>query len=270
MSSTGTMCEMTPLLPWRPAILSPGCTRRFTARYTFTIFSTPGARSSPAVILARFSSSRFSKCLRCAFMRSAEFSSCAFASSSSRRISNHVSRGSSSRYAASIFVPLLSLFGPPAATLPSSVPRTRSNRSSSRMRCWSCRSLRTRSISALLDRQRPRVLLDAVAREHAHVDHGAVHARRHAQRRVLHVGGLLAEDRPQQLLFRRQLGLALRRDLADQDVAGAHFGADERDARLVELGQRRVTDVRDVGGDFLRTRAWCRARRRSALRCGWS
>ena len=51
MSSTGTMVEITPLLPCRPAILSPGCTRRFTARYTLTILSTPGARSSPAVIL---------------------------------------------------------------------------------------------------------------------------------------------------------------------------------------------------------------------------
>ena len=32
MSSTGTIVEITPLLPCRPAILSPGCTRRFTAR----------------------------------------------------------------------------------------------------------------------------------------------------------------------------------------------------------------------------------------------
>ena len=31
MSSTGTIFEITPLLPWRPAILSPGCRRRFTA-----------------------------------------------------------------------------------------------------------------------------------------------------------------------------------------------------------------------------------------------
>jgi len=31
MSSTGTILEMTPLLPCRPAILSPGCRRRFTA-----------------------------------------------------------------------------------------------------------------------------------------------------------------------------------------------------------------------------------------------
>ena len=32
MSSTGTIIETTPLLPWRPAILSPGWMRRFTAR----------------------------------------------------------------------------------------------------------------------------------------------------------------------------------------------------------------------------------------------
>ncbi len=32
MSSTGVILETTPLLPWRPAILSPGCRRRLTAR----------------------------------------------------------------------------------------------------------------------------------------------------------------------------------------------------------------------------------------------
>ena len=56
-----------------------------------------------------------------------------------------------------------------------------------------------------LDRQRALVLLDAVAVEHAHLDDGAVDARRHAQRGVAHVGGLLAEDGAQQLLFRRHL-----------------------------------------------------------------
>src|SRR5918995_1682820 len=127
MSSTGMIVDTTPLLPWRPAILSPGCTRRFTARYTFTIFKTPGARSSPAVVLAN----------------------------------------------------LLQL--------------------------------------RLLDRERARVFLDAVAREHAHVDDGAVHAGRHAQRGVLNVGRLLAKDRAQPLLFRRQLGFAFRCHLADQN-----------------------------------------------------
>src|SRR5260221_582781 len=147
MSSTGTMVEITPLLPWRPAILSPGCTRRFTARYTLTILSTPGARSSPAVILARFSSRRLSKAACCVRSRSPAASRAALASSSSRRISNHSSRVRDSRYSAPILVPLFNFFGPPAALLPSSMPWTREYRSSSRMRRWSCRSLRTRSIS---------------------------------------------------------------------------------------------------------------------------
>ena len=102
------------------------------------------------------------------------------------------------------------------------------------------------------DLARTLVLLDAVAGEDLHVDDGAVHAGRHAQRAVLHVRGLLAEDRAEQLFFRRQLRFALRRDLADQDVAGAHFGADVHHAGFVEAVQRLLGDVRDVGGDFLR------------------
>src|SRR5208282_4138230 len=104
----------------------------------------------------------------------------------------------------------------------------------------------------LLDRLGARVLLDAVTREYAHVDHRAVHAGRHAQRRILHVRSLLAEDRPQQLLLGRKLGLALGRDLAHQDIARAHLGTDEGDTRLVELAERRVAYVRDVRGDLLR------------------
>jgi hypothetical protein len=48
----------------------------------------------------------------------------------------------------------------------------------------------------------------------------------------------------------RQLGLALGRDLADQDVAGLDLGADPHDARVVEVGQGLLTDVRDVAGDL--------------------
>src|SRR5256885_4222888 len=36
--------DTTPLLPWRPAILSPGWILRFTATKTLTIFITPGGR----------------------------------------------------------------------------------------------------------------------------------------------------------------------------------------------------------------------------------
>ena len=74
------------------------------------------------------------------------------------------------------------------------------------------------------------VALDAFAGEDLHVDHRAVGALLDAQRRVLHVGRLLAEDRAQQLFFRRQRGLALGRDLADQHVARVDLGTDVDDA----------------------------------------
>src|SRR6187200_715952 len=103
-----------------------------------------------------------------------------------------------------------------------------------------------------LDGERTLVLLDAVAVEHPHLDHSALHAGRHPQRGVAHVGGLLAEDRTQELLLRRHRALALRRDLAAEDVASAHFGADIDDACLVEVLQRLFRDVRNVARDFLR------------------
>src|SRR5699024_10774868 len=63
---------------------------------------------------------------------------------------------------------------------------------------------------------------------------------------------LLAEDRAEQSLLRRQLGLTLRRDLADEEVAVADLGTDADDAALVEVGEDVVGDVRDVPGDLLR------------------
>ncbi len=60
-------------------------------------------------------------------------------------------------------------------------------------------------------------------------------ARRHAQRGVAHVGSLFAEDGAQKLFFRRHRAFALRRDLADQDVARLNFGTDIDDARFVEV-----------------------------------
>src|SRR5579875_728210 len=48
MSSTGRIFEMTPLLPWRPASLSPSVILRFWATYTRTSWLTPGGSSSPS------------------------------------------------------------------------------------------------------------------------------------------------------------------------------------------------------------------------------
>ena len=89
-------------------------------------------------------------------------------------------------------------------------------------------------------------------RERADADDRAGLAVRHLQRGVPDLARLLAEDRAEQPLLRGQLGLALGRDLADQDVAGDDLGADPDDAALVEVGEHFLADVRDVAGDLLR------------------
>ena len=71
------------------------------------------------------------------------------------------------------------------------------------------------------------------------------------QRRVADLAALLVEDRAQQALLGRQLGLALRRDLADEDVAGADLGADADDAALVEILQQVGAHVGEITGDLL-------------------
>src|SRR5208337_2695715 len=85
------------------------------------------------------------------------------------------------------------------------------------------------------------------------VDDRTLDARWNLQRRVPDFARLLAEDRAQQLLFRGELGLAFRGDLADEDIARTHFRSDANDAALVEVLQSFLADVRDVAGDFLRT-----------------
>ncbi len=94
------------------------------------------------------------------------------------------------------------------------------------------------------------VTRDAFAGEHLHVNDGAVHARGHAQRGVLHVGRLFAEDGAQQLLFRGELGLALGGDLAHKHVARFHFRAHVNDARLVQTRQLVLGQIGNVAGDF--------------------
>jgi hypothetical protein len=89
------------------------------------------------------------------------------------------------------------------------------------------------------------------ARERLDVDDDAALAVRHLQRGVADLARLLLEDRADQLLLGRQLGLALRRDLADQQVAGLHLGADADDAAVVEVAQRLLRAVRDVARDLL-------------------
>jgi hypothetical protein len=81
-------------------------------------------------------------------------------------------------------------------------------------------------------------------------DDDAAHAWRNLERRVADVASLLSEDGAKKLFFWGELSLALRRDLADEDIAGVDLGADAHDARLVEVLEGFFTDVRNVAGDL--------------------
>src|SRR4051794_36461289 len=96
-----------------------------------------------------------------------------------------------------------------------------------------------------------RQLVAVLAAEHADTDDLAALTVRHLQRGVANLARLLTEDRAEQPLFRRQLGLALGRDLADEDVARDDLGTDADDAALVEVGEDLLAHVGDVAGDLL-------------------
>src|SRR5699024_10859574 len=98
-----------------------------------------------------------------------------------------------------------------------------------------------------------RELVAVLTAEHAHTDDLAGLTVRHLQGGVADLAGLLTEDGTQQALLRGQLGLALGRDLADQDVAVDDLGADTDDAPVVEVGQDLIADVGDLPGDLFRT-----------------
>src|SRR5207244_7359149 len=90
-----------------------------------------------------------------------------------------------------------------------------------------------------------------LARERLDVDDLAALTVRDLERGVADLARLLLEDRANQLLLGGQLGLALRRDLADEQVARADLGADADDAAVVEVLQRLLGTVRDVARDLL-------------------
>ncbi len=96
-----------------------------------------------------------------------------------------------------------------------------------------------------------RQLVTVVAVELADVDDLAALAVGQAQAGVLHLAGLLTKDGAQQALLRGQLGLALGRDLTDQDVTGLNLSTDVDDTVLIEVLEGVLADVGDVAGDLL-------------------
>ena len=104
-----------------------------------------------------------------------------------------------------------------------------------------------------LDLLRPLVLLHSLAGEDLHIHHGALDTRGHLEAGVSYVTRLLTKDRSQELFLGGQLGLALGRYLADQDVAGCHGGADTDDAAVVQILEGRLGDIGNVPRNLLGT-----------------
>ena len=102
------------------------------------------------------------------------------------------------------------------------------------------------------DRLGPLVANDSFAGKHLHVNHGSGHARWHPQTRVFDVARFLTKDRAQELFFWRQLGFALRRDLANQRVARRYLGPDVNNSSVVQTSELRFAEIADVLGNFLR------------------
>src|SRR5581483_8856796 len=111
--------------------------------------------------------------------------------------------------------------------------------------------LRDADAYKLVDARREFIVI--FAREDLDLDDLAALAVRHAQGGVLDFARLLAEDRAQQFLLGGQFGLALWRDLADQNILGTDLGADIDDAALVEVAQALLTHVWNVARDLLRS-----------------
>ena len=86
------------------------------------------------------------------------------------------------------------------------------------------------------------------------VHHLAIDTGRHLERGVLDISSFLTKDSTEQTFFRCQLGLALRRDFADQNIARFHLGTHTNHSVHVEVLQCLFTEVRDVAGDFLRAK----------------
>src|SRR5688500_14210615 len=101
-----------------------------------------------------------------------------------------------------------------------------------------------------LDRLGSIVLLDTLARENLHADDDALDAGGADEGRIADVAGLLAEDRAEQLLFRRELRLAFRRDLAHQNISWFYIGTDSDNSAFIQIAQERFRHVRDVPRDF--------------------
>ena len=98
------------------------------------------------------------------------------------------------------------------------------------------------------------ILFNTLASEDLYVDHGTDTIVGNTQRGILNLGGLLTENGTEQLLLRSKLSLSLGSNLTYQNIPAVDLGTDIDDTGLVKLGQSRLTDIRNIGGNFLRSK----------------
>ena len=85
------------------------------------------------------------------------------------------------------------------------------------------------------------------------IDDDTTQRRRSLERSILHVTSLITEDSTQELFFWRRIGLTLRRDLTNQDIAWLDACTDADDTILIEVLGSVVADVGNIAGKLFET-----------------
>src|SRR5882724_10395389 len=231
------------------------------ATYTFTSLITPGGSSSPLVSFSFFSLTIFLSTSIWREVISSISSICSFTRGSLSlylmrfRLRVEI-RSISSRFR---MLPLVSRrllvrssCRSAWTSLPPRIASRRFKRSSVRIRISSERFFSSLPICSP-SMNFALVFFLAFAREDLDVNDDAFDSRRAVERSIANVSGFFTEDGAQQFFFRRQLGLALRRNFADQNVALLNGRAYTDDTGFVQIAQHGLADVRNVAGDFFRT-----------------
>ena len=98
-----------------------------------------------------------------------------------------------------------------------------------------------------------RQLVVILSGEDTRLNDDTVFTVRNLERGISDLSCLLTKNRAEQTFLGRKLGLALRRNLADQDIAGTDLGTDADDAALIQILQRVIADAGYILGDLLRS-----------------
>ncbi len=92
------------------------------------------------------------------------------------------------------------------------------------------------------------------AGKHFHIHHFTAFAMGHAQGCIFHVARFLTEDGAQQTFFRCKFFFTFGSDLANENVIRTNFRTDADDAVFIKVFDRVIANIRDVAGDFFRSK----------------